>query len=222
MPPTSETSTRGPYAKGIERRQQIVDAALEAFAQRGFARLSLRAIADSMKISHGTILHYFPSLEDVLVEILIQHDQKVYESAERDIDGSLLDELIASAQFNINVRAMIALHTTMLGQSVESTNSQAKAFFTARFDEGRVNMGRAIEQGYAARGVQGSDPKLVASVVMAAFDGLQIQWLLDPTLDIVVAIRALQPLVGDAPAGAMPFTDERLGTSRQDAIENTA
>ena len=43
--PAEPSRQRGTYAKGIARRQEILDRAIEVFAERGADRTSLRAIA---------------------------------------------------------------------------------------------------------------------------------------------------------------------------------
>ncbi len=52
------------------RREQIMDAALRVFAQKGFARASNKDIAREAGITPGLIYHYFPSKEALLQAIL--------------------------------------------------------------------------------------------------------------------------------------------------------
>lgn len=60
---------RGAYAKGIARRQEILDRAIEVFAERGADRTSLRAIAREVGVTHAALTHYFGSLEELLVAV---------------------------------------------------------------------------------------------------------------------------------------------------------
>ena len=85
---------QGSYSKGIARRREILDRAIEVFRDRGADGTSLRRIAEAIGVSHGALLHYFSSREELLVA--------VYEHAERrrDLDrleregpGALDDEL---------------------------------------------------------------------------------------------------------------------------------
>ena len=57
------------YAKGIARREQILDRAIEVFARRGSARTSLRAIAREVGVTHAALSHHFGSLEALLVAV---------------------------------------------------------------------------------------------------------------------------------------------------------
>ncbi|OLH51248.1 helix-turn-helix domain-containing protein, partial [Xanthomonas oryzae] len=49
---------RGAYAKGIARRQEILDRAIEVFAARGADRTSLRAIAKEVGVTHAALTYY--------------------------------------------------------------------------------------------------------------------------------------------------------------------
>ncbi len=54
-----------------ERREQIMEGALRAFADHGFAKATNRAIADAAGIgSPGLIYHYFASKEDLLQQVV--------------------------------------------------------------------------------------------------------------------------------------------------------
>ena len=58
MPDDDAPRSRGRYAKGVARRQEILDRAIEVFAQRGSSRTSLRAIAQEWKVSKNRLYEY--------------------------------------------------------------------------------------------------------------------------------------------------------------------
>lgn len=51
---------------GEDRREQIIDAAMRVFAQKGFARASNRDVAREAGITTGLIYYYFENKEDLL------------------------------------------------------------------------------------------------------------------------------------------------------------
>ena len=58
-------------AEYAQRRQQIMNGALQAFAQKGFDRASNRDIAEAAQIaSPGLIYHYFRGKEELLHELI--------------------------------------------------------------------------------------------------------------------------------------------------------
>lgn len=57
-------------AESLDRRQQIIDRAAEAFARRGVAATTVRMIADEVGILSGSLYHHFESKEAIVHAIL--------------------------------------------------------------------------------------------------------------------------------------------------------
>jgi AcrR family transcriptional regulator len=58
----------------VERRDEIVDAALEEFASQGFRGATIKRIAQRARLkSHALIYWYFPSKEDLFQAVLGRH-----------------------------------------------------------------------------------------------------------------------------------------------------
>jgi AcrR family transcriptional regulator len=60
---------RPPGGDSAVTRQGILHAARESFAQYGYDGTSYREVADRAKISHGGIHYYFPTKQDLFVEV---------------------------------------------------------------------------------------------------------------------------------------------------------
>jgi AcrR family transcriptional regulator len=56
-----------------DRREQIIEAALRVFAQKGFVRATNKEIAQEAGITPGLIYHYFESKEDLLRAAIAEH-----------------------------------------------------------------------------------------------------------------------------------------------------
>lgn len=56
-----------------ERRLQILDKALEVFAEKGFKGTSIKDIAEAADISQGLMYHYFSGKKDLLVATVEHH-----------------------------------------------------------------------------------------------------------------------------------------------------
>jgi AcrR family transcriptional regulator len=195
-----EGAKRGRYAKGIRRRREILERALEVFTERGVQGTSLRAIGEAIGVSHSALTHYFPSLEALYVEVLRERDV----ATERAVGptGPQVDYMARAADRNVTEPGLVALHTTMMGVSVEQGDEVARDFFRARYAAGRDDIAEQLAAEYAAAGrVPDVDLELLASLLMAASDGLQVQWLLDPdVVDISAAVRLIQRIIASAPA----------------------
>ncbi len=56
-----------PTPKRADRKEQILSAAVEVFAELGFERATTRAIAKRAGVAEGTIFNYFDTKRDILV-----------------------------------------------------------------------------------------------------------------------------------------------------------
>jgi AcrR family transcriptional regulator len=84
-----ERISRRQVDKFAERRAQLAGAALQTLAELGYARTSLREIAQNSQFSHGVLHYYFSDKED-----LITHCVRQYEAA----CVTRYDEIVASAR----------------------------------------------------------------------------------------------------------------------------
>ncbi|WP_133765477.1 TetR/AcrR family transcriptional regulator [Amnibacterium kyonggiense] len=195
--PTPEgTRPRGSYAKGVARRQEILDAAIDVFAKRGAERTSLRAIAEQVGVTHAALIHHFGSLERLLVEVYRESARRLEEEEPTPGGVSPVESMRLSAQRNRRVPGMVQLYTTLVAAALESDRPAATAFATDRFAAVRARLAAQVRAGQAAGDLRSDlDPEQVAALVVAASDGLQTQWLLDPSVDQVGALALLDRLL---------------------------
>jgi AcrR family transcriptional regulator len=181
---------RGGYAKGRERRDAILAAANEVFASRGFRGASLATIAKRVGLSEPGLLHHFGSKEELLLELLKlrdQHDDERIGQA-RAAHTNAHDMLLELCRQNADRPGIVRLFTILAAESVDEDHP-AHAWFLERYRERR----RQVAQGLAAEQREGRidaslDVDALATEILAMFDGLQIQWLLDPEHVDMVAV----------------------------------
>jgi AcrR family transcriptional regulator len=183
---------RGGYAKGRERRDAILAAANEVFATRGFRGASLATIAKRVGMSEPGLLHHFASKEELLLELLKlrdQHDDERVAQA-RAAHADAPSVLLELCRQNAERPGIVRLFTILAAESVDADHP-AHEWFQSRYRErGRqVAAGLADEQ-RAGRIAADLDVDKLAAEVLALFDGLQIQWLLDPEgVDMVAVLE---------------------------------
>ena len=73
--PRAKQSVRKPYAVGVKRRKQILQAALEVFSVQGYRGAPMTDIADKVGLTLAGVLHYFPSKEELLAAVLERRDR---------------------------------------------------------------------------------------------------------------------------------------------------
>ena len=182
------------YPKGVARRQEILDRTIEVFATKGSERTSLRAIADAIGVSHAALLHYFASREELLVEVL-REDERVRGSATDD-ESEIVSIMIHAAERNVSIPGLVALYSAMLAGSLEPDKTVSRDYFAPRFTRIRRMLVERIADGQRAGTVRADvDPEAMAALVIAASDGLQIQWLLEPEVDIARSLALLNRIL---------------------------
>ena len=191
---------RGAYAKGLARRQEILDAAIGVFAQRGADRTSLRAIAQEVGVTHAALIHHFGTLERLLVEVYKESARRLELTAPAPGDASPVEIMRLSAQRNHGVPGMVQLYTTLVASALEEGHPAATTFASERFASIRTTLVEQIRAQQEERRIRRDvDADQVAALVIAASDGLQTQWLLDPDVDQVGALALLDRLLREVP-----------------------
>jgi len=83
-----ERISRRQVDKFAERRAQLASAALQTLAELGYARTSLREIAQNSEFSHGVLHYYFSDKEELLTHCVRQYEAECV---------TRYDELVATA-----------------------------------------------------------------------------------------------------------------------------
>jgi AcrR family transcriptional regulator len=183
MAPTTARKPRGEYAKSASTRRAILDAALEVFAQSGYRSGSLRDVAQRVGMSEAGLLHHFKSKGALLRAVLDYRDE--HSRVIWDFDGSdgvnTLLGMVALARHNASTPGVVELFCTVSAEAT-SPSHPAHAYFVDRYTYVRETTMRAFEQIEAAgRLAPDIDPRRAAVATIALMDGLQVQWLLDPS-----------------------------------------
>lgn len=174
----------GSYSKGVARRQEILDRAIEVFRERGADGTSLRRIATAIGVSHAALLHYFDSREQLLVAVY-EYAESKRDTAKMYTDISALDVLVKAAMINVEVPGMVELYTTLVASSLAADGTPSNEFFSARFARIRGELTERLGKEQSAGLLrQDVDPADMAALIIAASDGLQIQWLLEPSVEL--------------------------------------
>ncbi|MFC2086917.1 TetR/AcrR family transcriptional regulator [Bacteroidota bacterium] len=74
------------------KKQLIMDTALELFANEGYFTTSIGKIAERAGIAKGLIYNYFDSKEELIKEIMLTGIDQLFESLDPNKDGILTDE----------------------------------------------------------------------------------------------------------------------------------
>ncbi|MFT9398395.1 MAG: TetR/AcrR family transcriptional regulator [Bifidobacterium psychraerophilum] len=200
--------SRGSYPKGIAKRKEILDSALHIIAEDGFNHTTLAKISQAVGISEAGVLHYFHSLDDLLVEVLRERDMQDVDTfsgaavPSTEILDTIIDEdwdpvkIVSDlTKKNMMTPGLVELYAHMSVKASDPGNP-AHAYFTERGSFERKFVGHLVERYSQLHGNSlSASPEHVARIIQALLDGLQIQWLLDNSVDMeAVATEAFSML----------------------------
>ncbi|MFW5416353.1 TetR family transcriptional regulator [Nocardiopsis sp. CNT-189] len=188
----SDSGRRRPgYAPG-GRRDAILDAAMDEFADGGYNGTSLAKVAERAGITQQGLLHYFPSKQALLVAMLEQRDAANRTAAARaegsgGEDGGAgvpdaarigpagLEEIVRR---NTELPGLVQVYTVLSAEAV-TEGHPAHGFFGERFERLRTEFARTLREEHGGRLRPGVTPEDAAALLIAVMDGLQVQWLYD-------------------------------------------
>ncbi|MFI5799209.1 TetR/AcrR family transcriptional regulator [Streptomyces sp. NPDC051677] len=183
----SQAKARGPYARTPARKAEIVRAARDSFAENGYAKASLRDIADRAGITHAGLLHHFRNKDELLAEVLADRDAQEWQQGLAQVDSldqlaPYLGELIRHHQ-----RAPELMRLWIeLAAAASRPEHPAHTYFAERYERGRAEFaGGFHDEAARSRLREGVSPESAAVLFHAVLNGLQLQWVLDQDLDIV-------------------------------------
>ncbi|WP_405622976.1 TetR/AcrR family transcriptional regulator [Streptomyces sp. NBC_00076] len=162
---------------------------------------ALREIARQLDLSFTSPRHHFPSKEELLIAVLENADNREQEPFERDLlHSGLIEAVVALAERNLAKPESLRLLAVMSAEA-SSTSHPAHVWFVERYGRVRALVEKSIRSDVAqGRLPADTDAAEAAHAFVALWDGLQLQWLIDPSFDLVAALRkGLRALLGQTP-----------------------
>jgi AcrR family transcriptional regulator len=181
----------GGYLKGRIRREDIISAAVALYAEAGYHGSSLREIAKRAGITHAGLLYYFPTKEALLAAVLERRDAEDAEREDLAIPPGLdvLRHLLALAEHNVRHPGIVDLYARLAAEAI-APDHPAHEYFERHYRNARDHTCQSF-RAMAERGElrDAVDPEYAALAFIALMDGLQVQWLTTPHLDLVGTLR---------------------------------
>lgn len=200
---TPTTSRRSPAAKHDERRDQLAESALLTLGEIGYARTSLREVANNSEFSHGVVHYYFDDkLELILYSVRYYKARCVTRYDAVLADSTTAEELLDAfaAKLVETIREEAPMHRLWY-------DLRTQAMFEETLREAIMMIDRTLEEmvwRVVARYAElaGREPVMASGPAYAVLDGVFQQALLahlvgsDTALDDLVGhVHALMPLV---------------------------
>jgi AcrR family transcriptional regulator len=201
----SRAGRRGSYAKGVAKREEILERALDVIAREGYRGASVKVLAEAVGLSQAGLLHYFDSKEELFTEIIRKRDEVDMQHfgpsvPEAPSIEALRDGYVAVIRHNSDVPGLVQLYSQM---SVDAADEQhpAHRFFIDRGEQLRGMFASVIADRSATGQITDRiDPDTLARIFQAVADGLQLQWMLEPDVDMASIVSQLFELLAPAEA----------------------
>lgn len=183
MDKVAPRKARGPRPETLRRRDEILRSAIVTFGTKGY-KGPLSDIAEQVGMTHAGVLHYFGSKDALLLEVLRFRDSEdVEELPQQHIPGGveLFRHLVRTAFRNASRPGIVQAFAVLSAESV-TDDHPARPFFEDRYATLRAEVADAFRVMCEEAGVD--EPETIAKAsasILGVMDGLQIQWLLDPT-----------------------------------------
>ena len=160
-----------PSSSRNDRRQRIVLAAAQMFAERAYVEVQMDELAKAAEVAKPTIYRYFKSKEDLFLEALDGTMSELVAEVSRVADErapapAVLRQMIAAAlksfaQCTAAIRALDGGSDAALGE-------RGRAMLRRRGRQIREEFARVLQRGITARDFQGFDPDLASRAILGA------------------------------------------------------
>lgn len=172
-------------AAGRARREQILERAAEFFGANGFGATSMREIAAACGLTPAGLSHHFPDKATLLLALIEQREQQQL----TDFEGMHWTEWARSVERqNRANRSLTQLFAILSAEAIE-LDHPAHEYFVARYRALRERFAQFVCMQRAGSEVIEAD-RTSAQVLIAMWDGLQLQGMLDPEMDMEAAFDA--------------------------------
>jgi TetR/AcrR family fatty acid metabolism transcriptional regulator len=181
QPPAPSTAPELESFRGTSKRERILRAAVDVFAEHGYFNAKVAQIAKSAGVADGTIYLYFDGKEDLLITIFREHTRNYLRSLEQNLANVNRPEE--------RLRIAVRHHLETLGRDrslavVSQVELRHSLKFMSLFSQQEVadylNVIRKVvehgqQQGAFRRNVH---PQLVAKSIFGVLDEMVTSWIL--------------------------------------------
>ena len=199
MSPRTKAQTDQIKAK---RKAQILDAAYQVFSQKGFHLTTVADVASKAGVSYGIVYHYYRNKEELFWAVFENW------TSEYISNQAASEEFISAATATDQLKIFAADAVQLMTESTEflpvqmefwsliARHDQIRERFRQLFDALRSPLINIIQGGIDNGEFRQADTEILASLALAAYDGLVLQWITDPKkIDWQVTVHTLVELI---------------------------
>ncbi|HLL69389.1 MAG TPA: TetR/AcrR family transcriptional regulator [Micromonosporaceae bacterium] len=202
-----------------ENRSAILRSAMVVFARHGYAKTTLQAVAERVGLTRTGVLHHFGSKEALFKEAIQQARRWAERQGPDTGTGGGLDGLRAMRNFvdaprdDVHVKFVQTLQAEAL---YEDASEHVVAHVRMRLTEIRAYVSRCLQEAARDGEIGEVDLEALATMIAGTVNGLQVQWLLDSSVNTGVAIDALVDLLSKTAPTRPPEAPSASSPARHD------
>lgn len=194
------TSTKKSTLIEEVRRKQVIDTAIEAIAQDGFARTSIAEIAKRAGVSTGVITYHFKNKDELLEQCIrrLFEAPNTYVIEKVDTKHTSIEKLETFIEANIEFMLKNRSHSTAMVSSFGAFNSEtARHRILARqYTKIRKYLSRILDGGKSRGEFKEFSTEAMAQLIFGTLEGLMNQWVLsEKEIDLPLCSEALIDMV---------------------------
>lgn len=178
-------------------RRRLLVAAAELIAEVGWGRVTTRAVAERAALPHGAVSYHFRGKQSMLVAAAVAEVEAMFPDAALESMASV-DELFEWTRTAVSEAGAGAVQAGVLLEAMResSRDPQLREQIAAVLRRLRERVAELVLSAGATdlRPPEIPAPAAVATVLVAAGDGLWLHCLLDPDLDVSEAVAAIHAL----------------------------
>jgi TetR/AcrR family fatty acid metabolism transcriptional regulator len=177
------------------RRAQIVDCAIDAIAELGFAKASVDQIAKRAGVSKGVITYHFPSKEGIVDAVV----EKVMAAGRAYMEPRIMAETSAAGRLRAYIESdleFIAAHRKPLIALVEIAMGARRAdgslvIGADWLGQRTGDLEQLLRAGQRSREFRRFDTRVMALTIIQAIDGVPPLLAREPNLDVKLHAKEL-------------------------------
>ncbi len=196
-------------------RDRFLSTALDLFAERNFASVTIKDIAKALGINTALIYYYFDSKTDLFQATIEYAVAGAFENVRALADRSASPPDVLSAWLENHINKYADIHRfvkiALDFKGAHEGNPQIAKTIESFYDEERALLSKIIRQGVEQGLFSPVDPKRMAQFISTYLDGCMVRQVILPDFDLAGAVRDLYHRVLDM----LGYTGRRRLTRRQ-------
>ncbi|EST54303.1 hypothetical protein T458_13260 [Brevibacillus panacihumi W25] len=178
-----------------DKKQKIVEAASKLFAEKGYEKASIKEIAKEAGITSGLVHYYFQNKEEVLSDVVLeashQYTRDMQALKQAVPEGQLAESAMQATKERVQKHPdWYRLRYELFAIGLRNPHFAEKV--NQIIDNGQSGISHLLTP--MMPNAEEEDVAAVAAILLACFDGLALQKMLNPDFDIDRAYLVLEKM----------------------------